>query len=131
MSSHVDSLLPVLWMVVQDALDRNNEIQAKKRRDFDERIAAASIRAQEKSVEMLEVVKKQAEDRKKKEDGRVKVWELQEIDAVTKTSHEADRGNEPFLYLPYSAFMMPPAISRIISKMWSRGLRTEATSTLW
>jgi len=60
-------------VVFQDALDRNNEIQAKKRRDYDERIESASKREQEKAVEMLEEIKKQADDRKKKEDNRLKV----------------------------------------------------------
>jgi hypothetical protein len=57
----------------QDALDRNVEIQNKKKSDYDERVAAAHVRAAEKSVVVLEVVKKQAEDRKKKEDNRYKV----------------------------------------------------------
>jgi hypothetical protein len=54
-------------------LERNQEIQAKKRRDYDERVAAAVKRASEKDVELLESVKKQADDRKKKEDTRYKV----------------------------------------------------------
>lgn len=54
-------------------MDRNKEIQDKKRRDYDDRIAAASVRAKEKAVEMFAQVKKEAEKRKEKEDHRNKV----------------------------------------------------------
>jgi hypothetical protein len=58
---------------LQDALDRNRVIQEKKKRDFDERQEAGAKRAGEKAVELVEEVKQQAEERKKKVDTRVKV----------------------------------------------------------
>lgn len=57
-------------------MEKNKLIAEKKRSDFDERQAAAMVRAKEKGLELAAKVKQQADARKKKVDARVKVKKL-------------------------------------------------------